>query len=90
MQFACMKNGDITTLSIVAILALSLLAVGVITALTIAEEADARKKSSTNTKQSITQSCSGSETVTCENTATDNEGGGSFSISCVNSKCTRN
>jgi hypothetical protein len=54
IQFACMKNGDITTLSIVAILALSLLAVGVITALTIAEEADARKKSSTNIKQSIT------------------------------------
>ena len=50
-----MKYTNISTLTMVCIVATILLAAGIVTALSMAEEADARHKSKTTTKQTIIQ-----------------------------------
>jgi hypothetical protein len=93
-----MNNSQKSRLSVIAVTAASLLAVGVVTTISMTEEADARNWLSQSNSVSITQSAtssggiaSNSATVSQSNTASQSGGSSSSSSSstvCENGECT--
>jgi hypothetical protein len=88
-----MNSSQISRLAVIAVIAGSLLAVGVIAAISMAEEADAGNRISQSNSATVTQSgTSNSVTITQSNTATQSGGGSTVSQSsstvCTNGDCT--
>jgi hypothetical protein len=95
-----MNSSEISRLSIIAAIAASLLAVGVVAAISMAEEADARNQISQSSSVSIDQSgsttgggtASNTASVTQSNTASQSNGdtvSQSSSVTvCTNGRCT--
>jgi hypothetical protein len=78
MTSKVMKSSQITRLSIIAVIATSLLAVGVVAAISMAEEADARNRLRQSNSATVSQNSNGgsnSATVSQSNSASQSNGG---------------
>jgi hypothetical protein len=89
-----MNNSQTSRLALIAVMAASLLAVGVVTAISMTEEADAFIRnwlSQSNSAYVNQNGASNSATVTQSNTATQSNGGtvssSSSSTVCTNGNC---
>jgi hypothetical protein len=71
-----MNNSQISRLSVIAVIAASLLAVGVITAVSMTEEAEAVNRISQSSSVSVSQSGGGSSSVTVSVTHSQSQSNG--------------